>query len=143
MALPAAADIEAFEVRVSEVSRLVDGLRSGALSADYVAAQEARCKKLSLAGAISSCQYLIALCNFTQHQLGTQKEPQEQLLRARLHCEAVLLLNHFAGCVTKLDGHQKAGPADMQASLKCCSQACTGGSVYTGCKGRDHMLSTA
>ncbi len=43
MALPAAADIEAFEDRVSEVSRLVDGLRSGALSADYVAAQEERC----------------------------------------------------------------------------------------------------
>lgn len=63
MALPAAADIEAFEDRVSEVSRLVDGLRSGALSADYVAAQEARCEKHSLADATSSCQSLIALCN--------------------------------------------------------------------------------
>ncbi|KAK9827632.1 hypothetical protein WJX81_001342 [Elliptochloris bilobata] len=41
MGIPAAADIEAFEDRVSEVSRLVDGLRTGALSADYVAAQEA------------------------------------------------------------------------------------------------------
>ena len=43
MRLPDTEEIEAFEERVSEVSRLVDGLRSGALSAEYVGAQQARC----------------------------------------------------------------------------------------------------
>lgn len=44
MPLPNAADIEAFEERVGEVSLLVEGLRSGTLSADYVGARETRCR---------------------------------------------------------------------------------------------------